>query len=420
MSNTLIYLITGALNTLCIARVFRHNAAERVPFRMEVAAYTAFYAVTSAVYLLFGIPMLNLLLNIAGMILLNRLYEKTLKRNIMMVLVTYVAMILAELAAVWASGFVPNSVWERQQDSLSQMGMIIQCVILSLIVQVLKRFKGVARSTEGDWICWAGVILMQVMLIGLITMFVFNFHGDVLVGSVLMLAVVDYVVIYIYDRLILSEEERVKNLLLAEQKESYEREMEILLDSRKKIRGIYHDIKNHILILRSFSEQKRYQDLDEYLHRMQEETQAAVPQVYTGQPAVDSMLHYKISSAKEIPIEVETSIPEQLNMDDFDITVILGNLLDNAIEACGKLEKEKRRIQLSIKLVKNQLFIRTENPFEGKLKWQGSRLLTQKTDENNHGIGLENVKRVVEKYHGTLEMNAEDQIFRTKILLYLG
>ena len=103
-----------------------------------------------------------------------------------------------------------------------------------------------------------------------------------------------------------------------------------------------------------------------------------------------------------------------------DLCVLLGNLLDNAIEACGKLEKEKRRIQLSIKLVKNQLFIRTENPFEGKLKWQGSRLLTQKTDENNHGIGLENVKRVVEKYHGTLEMNAEDQIFRTKILRYLG
>ena len=84
------------------------------------------------------------------------------------------------------------------------------------------------------------------------------------------------------------------------------------------------------------------------------------------------------------------------------------------------LEKEKRRIQLSIKLVKNKLFIRTENPFEGKLKWRGSRLLTQKADENNHGIGLENVKRVVEKYHGTLEMNAEEQIFRTKILLYLG
>ena len=420
MSNTLIYLITGALNTLCIARVFRHNAAERVPFQREVTAYIAFYAVTSAVYLLFGIPMLNMFLNIAGMILLNRLYEKTLKRNIMMVLVTYVAMILAELAAVWVSGFVPSGLWERQQDSFSQMGMVIQCVILSLIVQVLKRFKGVARSTEGDWICWAGVTLMQIMVIGLITMFVFNFHGDVLVGAILMLAVIDYVVIYIYDRLILSEKERVKNLLLAEQKESYEREVEILKDSQKKIRGIYHDIKNHILILRSYAEQEQDTELNDYLGRLQEETRAAAPQVYTGQPAVDSMLHYKISSAKDIPVQVETSIPEQLKVDDFDITVILGNLLDNAIEACGKLEKEKKWIRISIKLVKNQLFIRMDNPYTGQLRRQGDRLLTLKADGRSHGIGLENVRRIVEKYHGLMETDTEDQVFRTKVMLYLG
>ena len=172
--------------------------------------------------------------------------------------------------------------------------------------------------------------------------------------------------------------------------------------------------------MRSYSEQKRYQELDDYLQRMQEETRAAVPQVYTGQPAVDSMLHYKISNAKEVPIQIETSIPEKLNIDDFDITVILGNLLDNAIEACEKLEKEQRKILLSIRMVKNQLFIRTENSFDGQLRRHQGRFLTRKADEGSHGIGLENVKRVVEKYHGLLEMNAEGMIFQVKIMLYLG
>ena len=420
MSVTLVYLITGALNTVSIARVFRHHAAEKVLFLKEFLAYAAFYAVTSAVFLAFGIPMLNLLVNLAGMFLLNRLYEKELKRNILFVVVTYVVMVLSEMIALWVSGFVPQDVWEHQQNSLTQTGMIVQCIVISLFVQVLRKFKGVAKGAEGDWVCWAGVILMQIILLGFITLIALNFRGSELVSTVLMLAIVDYVVIYIYDRLILSEEERMRNLLLVEQKESYEREMDILLDSQKKIRGIYHDIKNHILILRSYSEQKRYQELEEYLGRLQEETQAAVPQVYTGPPAVDSMLHYKISNANGIPIEVETSIPEKLEMDSFDITVILGNLLDNAIEACNKLEKEKRRIRLSVKLVKNQLHIRMDNPYEGKLKRDGNKLLTLKTDEGNHGMGLENVKRVVEKYHGLLEMNTEDQIFRTKILLYLG
>ena len=420
MSVTLVYLITSALCVLSTARLFRYGAETKPPFLKEAAAYVAYQAVVDTCFLLFRIPMLNMALNLTGFFLLNRLYEKSVKRNIMMVLVTYVAMILAELAAVWVSGFVPNSLLERQQDSLSQMAMIIQCVIVSLIVQVLKRFKGLARSTEGDWISWAGVILLQIMLIGLISIITFNYHGDVLVIAVLMLAVIDYVVIYIYDRLILSEKERVKNLLLAEQKESYEREVEILKDSQKKIRGIYHDIKNHILILRSYAEQEQYTELNDYLGRLQEETRAAAPQVYTGQPAVDSMLHYKISSAKDIPIQVETSIPEQLKIDDFDITVILGNLLDNAIEACEKLEKEKRRILVSMKLVKNQLLIRMENPYAGLLRRQGERLLTLKADRGSHGIGLENVRRIVEKYHGLMETETEDQVFRTKIMLYLG
>ena len=83
MSNTLLYLITGAFNTVSIARAFRHNATEKVSFLKELAAFCVFYAVTSAVYLMFGIPMLNMALNVAGMILLNRLYEKKLKRNMM-------------------------------------------------------------------------------------------------------------------------------------------------------------------------------------------------------------------------------------------------------------------------------------------------------------------------------------------------
>ena len=132
------------------------------------------------------------------------------------------------------------------------------------------------------------------------------------------------------------------------------------------------------------------------------------------------MLHYKISSAKDISVQVETSIPEQLKVDDFDITVILGNLLDNAIEACGKLEKEKKWIRISIKLVKNQLFIRMDNPYTGQLRRQGDRLLTLKADGGSHGIGLENVRRIVEKYHGLMETDTEDQVFRTKVMLYLG
>lgn len=417
--NILVYLITNALNTVSIARFFRHGAGEKVPFRKELAAYAAYWAVISAAYLFFAVPVLMLALNLSGMVLLAGMYEKRMKSCILWAAVLYVSLLPAELVAMWLCNTVVKDVWQ-QQEAFSQTGQIVTCVLTALNVQLMLRFKGVRRSTAENRLSWGSVVLILLLSVGLISLLAVHLRSGERIFAVLMLAVIDYAVIYIYDRLMLSEKERVKSLLLAEQNRSLAGEMEILKDSRKRIRGIYHDMKNHILVLRSYAEQRKYAELDEYLARMQEETQAAVPQVYTGQPAVDSMLHYKIGSAPDVPVRVEAGIPETLEMDGFDITVILGNLLDNAIEACRRLEKEERSVLLSIRLAKNQLFIRMENTFDGQLRTRQGRLLTRKEDGGVHGLGLENVRRVADKYHGMLETEAEGRIFRTKVMLYLG
>ena len=417
--NILFYLITNALNTVSIARFFRHGAGEKVPFRKELAAYAAYWAVISAAYLLYAVPVLMLALNLSGMVLLAGMYEKRWKSCILWAAVLYVSLLPTELVAMWLCNTVAKDVWQ-QQEAFSQTGQIVTCVLTALNVQLMLRFKGVRKSTAGNRVSWGSVVLILLLSVGLISLLAVHLRSGERIFAVLMLAVIDYAVIYIYDRLMLSEAERVKSLLLAEQNRSLAGEMEILKDSRKRIRGIYHDMKNHILVLRSYAEQQKYAELDEYLARMQEETQAAVPQVYTGQPAVDSMLHYKIGSAPDVPVRVEAGIPETLEMDGFDITVILGNLLDNAIEACRRLEKEERSVLLSIRLAKNQLFIRMENTFDGQLRTRQGRLLTRKEDGGVHGLGLENVRRVADKYHGLLETEAEGRIFRTKVMLYLG
>ena len=79
----LVYLFSNAMYMICAARFFRHNAGNRVPFLKELTAYGIFYAVIAAVFLTFGIPMLNLVVNLVGLILLTRLYEKSWKRNIL-------------------------------------------------------------------------------------------------------------------------------------------------------------------------------------------------------------------------------------------------------------------------------------------------------------------------------------------------
>lgn len=414
-----VYLITYAFSTLCIARFFRLYTEDEIPRYKEIIGYLAYYLVIAGIYIFIRIPMLMLFLNLCGMFLLTRIYEKNLKKNILMVVLVYVIMIISECMGMIVCEFAPQNVWE-QQDITSQRALIIQCVTMSLTVQVYKKFKGMRKSDNVSWRCWGSVVLIQILLVYFMIMLANQMQIEYLVRATLLLAAVNFVVLYIYDKLIISEEERVRNLLLIEQKESFLRERDILLDSQKRVRGIYHDIKNHILIMRSYLTQNKYLDLDDYLQRLQEETQLAVPQVYTGQQAVDSMLHYKMGAVKnDISIKIETNIPEKLSIDDLDITVILGNLLDNAIEACYELEEEKREIVLLLRMVKNQFFVLIENPFNGTIRWKQGRPVTSKKDTCNHGIGLQNVKRVVEKYNGIMEMSEKNNIFKVKIMLYL-
>lgn len=414
-----VYLITYAFSTLCIARFFRFYTEETVSIYREIIGYSVYYLIIVGIYIHIAIPMIMLIINLVGMFLLSRIYEKNLKKNVLMVVLIYVIMIISECMGMIVCEFAPENVWE-QQDIASQRTLIIQCVTMSLNVQIYKKFKGMKKSDNVSWSCWGSVVMIQVLLVSFMVTLANHMQIEYLIRATLLLAVVNYVVIYIYDKLIISEEERIRNFFLMEQKESYLREMDILLDSQKRIRGIYHDIKNHILVLRSYLAHNNYSDLDAYLLRLQEETRLAVPQVYTGQPAVDSMLNYKMSAVKNnISIKVDTNIPEKLNLDDFDITVILGNLLDNAIEACYKVEMEKREIFLSLRLVKNQFFVLMENPFIGKLQWKQGRPLTNKKNRGEHGIGLQNVKRAVENYNGIMEMSENNQIFRVKIMLYL-
>ncbi len=421
LSFVIVYLITNAFNVLCIARFFHIYSEEKIPFHKEMIGYVLHYSVISTVYICVGIPMIMLLLNITGIFLLSRLYEKNWKKNILMVVLIYAIMFIAECMGMVVLEFAPRNVWE-QQENITQLALIIQCVATSISVQVYKKFKGMRRSDNVPWSCWGSVIMIQVVLVYFMISLANKMDIEYFIQAALLLTVVNFVVIYIYDKLIISEEERIRNFLLIEQKESYLREMDILMESQKRVRGIYHDTKNHLLVMRSYLVQKKYSDLDNYLNQLQEEVKQAVPQVYTGQPAVDSMLHYKMSVAKKanISIKVEASIPEKLKIDDFDITVILGNLLDNAIEACCKLEEEKREITLSLRLVRNQFFVVVENPFKGKIRWSQGNPLTGKEDKSNHGIGLQNVKRVVEKYNGIVEMSEENKIFRVKTMLYLG
>lgn len=130
------------------------------------------------------------------------------------------------------------------------------------------------------------------------------------------------------------------------------------------------------------------------------------------------MLNYMLHKAKQslTAVEVKVQIPEDMKH-SFDVNIILGNLLENAIEAAVKTEEKKLSVEVYWK--QEVLWVEIANSYSGKLKCTSSKLLTTKEDAERHGIGLQSVQKIVEKYNGVMDVSSEDHIFKVSLILYM-
>ena len=136
---------------------------------------------------------------------------------------------------------------------------------------------------------------------------------------------------------------------------------------------------------------------------------------------IDSLISYWFMTAKQEKIEffVDICVPMMMPFKGADICLILGNLLENAVEAAQKVEG-KRDIKIRIKYDKNNLLMFVSNSYRGTLiKTKDHRLRSTKSDVENHGVGLSSVYRAVTKYHGTIVIDdSKPECFRIRVLLY--
>ncbi len=209
--------------------------------------------------------------------------------------------------------------------------------------------------------------------------------------------------------------------MVAYQQDLMEKHCEEVENMYRQTRGWRHDYRNHIQTMKAYLSMGRYEELAVYLDQLVEDLQAVDTVVKTGNVMVDAVLNSKISMARarQITVEAKAKVPRHLSIAEVDLCVILGNLLDNAIEACMGIAQEKGRfIRIYIDTLQGQLYLYVINAMEEKPRRQGSRYLSAKS-ARGHGYGLLRMDQVVEKYHGYLERQDEDGVFATEVLLPL-
>jgi hypothetical protein len=196
----------------------------------------------------------------------------------------------------------------------------------------------------------------------------------------------------------------------------YMKNLEEMTDRLKSER---HDFNHHLGVVYGLLESGDSDKAHEYTSHLVKTAGEYQNLVNIPYPMVRAMLNYKLSAAKEknIRLKLNIGIPEGLTLPEFDLTVILGNLLDNAVEACMTIGEGCRYIDLTLLYKPDYLIIQTENPTnEASAIPRGSRRTT-KPDTENHGYGLRNMEYLAQKHNGFMKISIENGVFKADVAL---
>jgi len=186
----------------------------------------------------------------------------------------------------------------------------------------------------------------------------------------------------------------------------------------KQMRGWKHDYHSHIQALKSLAAAQDIEAINDYLSELDIDLSKIDAVIKTGNPMADAILGSKISLArsKKINVMADAHIAVALTTGAVDLCIIVGNLMENAIDACMVLPEKDRLIRIYMEMKNTQLYISITNTAPtGKREKSGRRHLS--TKGQGHGFGLARIDNIVERYSGYLSRNSEDGVYTTEILL---
>ena len=202
----------------------------------------------------------------------------------------------------------------------------------------------------------------------------------------------------------------------------------VLKKQRDEVQNIYqtmrawrHDYHNHMQTIKALLSMGKKQELSEYLDNLEKDLDSIDIAIRTGNVSLDAILSSKVSIARKnfIDVNCTAKVPENLKIYDVHLCAIVGNLMDNAIEACEKITAgaAQKFIRVYIGLFKSQLYISVTNSTCEKYRRRLSELVTSKLGE--HGFGLRRIDKIAEKYDGYVNRKNEPGVFATEVMLPL-
>ena len=256
-------------------------------------------------------------------------------------------------------------------------------------------------------------VVFSILVVGMVIIGVQNPHSCLLIELLLLM-------------LFFLAESNLKFLRKSYEDSANEYQNKILNQQVEEVQNIYltmrgwrHDYHNHLQTLKAHLKMGNIGLAKEYLYHLEEDLDQVNTLLESGNVRLDAILNSKLSLAvsQEIDVDYKASVPEQLTVADLDLCVIIGNLIDNAVESCEKIKDGRKFIRLYIGVLRNQLYITITNSTSEVIRKIDEEYIT--TKRGNHRHGLKRIQNTVEKYDGYMNRKNEPGVFVTEIMLPL-
>jgi two-component system sensor histidine kinase AgrC len=243
---------------------------------------------------------------------------------------------------------------------------------------------------------------------------------EIVIFAALALLFINILIFYLYHSLLKFYSARMNEQVFKQMLEVYSYQLDIARESEERVKALRHDIKHHIIELSAMAKKNNNDDMIKYLSGMKEFMLNPKEYSTTGNQEIDGVLNYMLQKANKTlnQVDVQINIPEDLYFNNFNICVILGNLVDNAVREASKSKEKLLTIKMQIK--QEVLLIFIENSYSGKILEKRNGLQTTQPELAIHGIGLENVKKVVIANGGEIKIDYTSNRFCVQVLLYMS
>ena len=414
-----VFVVSNILGTFSIFKLINIFFERENTYKcVEVLSYVIYYILSVLIFIFFPIPVVLLLFNIIGIFVITFNYSGTLERHI--TATVYVYLIIFGIEIMVMSLFEYKKIFIFKVQELHSVYLIICVKVLVYIVSLIlsERKFNIKKLRDVSALYWIEIVSIPVASLVVIVLLLNIATGSEqlqILIALLSVTIINIVSFQLYNQIISVMQERNKELVLQKQGESYLQQLKMIQADNKNLSLIRHDIKNHLFMLKSLYEKGEIDSYRNYFDILLLKINKKEEVCKSGNLVVDSIINYKLRNINDINLYIDVCIPKKLEISDVDMTVVLGNLLDNAIRAVK--EADRKKLQITMRYNKGRLILQIENAYKNIIKSQG-KLQTTKKEKQGHGIGLESVREVVERYDGIIQIDCKDNMFVVTAILY--